>query len=119
MDQVITSRLRNGAEASAPILELAGEIDLAVAPGLDRQFESLFTAGATSVVVDLGDATFIDSTGLGVLVSALNRCQELGGQPHLIVTEPQILRVLRITGLADAFSLHTNRDEVGTDEGEL
>jgi len=47
-----------------------------------------------------------------VLVNALNRCQELGGQLHLIVTDPQILRVLGITGLTDVFSVHSSSDEL-------
>jgi len=61
----------------------------------------------------------LDSTALGVLVSAMNRCQEMGGQLHLIVTEPQILRVLTITGLDDVFSLHQSRDEVSPLTGDL
>jgi anti-sigma B factor antagonist len=103
-------------DMTMPTLAVAGEIDLAVAPNLHEQLEALLAAGATSLVVDLGDATFIDSTALGVLVNALNQCQELGGQLHLIVTEPQILRVLRITGLTTAFCLHESSDELDRSE---
>jgi anti-sigma B factor antagonist len=64
--------------------------------------------------VDLSDATFLDSTALGVLVSALNRSRELGGRVHLIVREPQILRVLSITGLDDQFDVHKDRSTLDT-----
>jgi anti-sigma B factor antagonist len=118
MDQTFTPPSpEGGAAMSLPTLEVGGELDLAVAPWLHDQLEALFVGGATSIVVDLTEATFLDSTALGVLVGALNRCRERDGQAHLIVTEPQILRVLTITGLTDAFSLHTSRDEL-QNEGE-
>ena len=92
-----------------PVLEVMGELDLAVAPWLSEQLDALFVGGASSVIVDLSAATFLDSTALGVLVGVLNRCNELGGRVHLVVTEPQILRVLSITGLRESFVIHENR----------
>jgi anti-sigma B factor antagonist len=101
-----------------PVLEVAGELDLAVAPWLRDQLDALFVGGASSLVIDMTDATFLDSTALGVLVAGLNRCSDRGGQMHLVVTEPQVLRVLRITGLTDAFTLHQSRSELlGGTEG--
>jgi anti-sigma B factor antagonist len=95
-----------------PTLEVTGELDLAVAPWLRDQIDALFVGGANSIVVDLSAATFLDSTALGVLVTALNRSRELGGRVHLIVHEPQILRVLQITGLDTEFSLHKDAAEL-------
>jgi anti-sigma B factor antagonist len=92
-----------------PVVEISGELDLAVAPSLGDQMDALFEEGAASIVVDLSGATFLDSTALGVLVGAVNRSKERGGRIHLVVTEPQILRVLSITGLSNAFSLHAGR----------
>jgi len=40
----------------------------------------------------------------------------LGGRLHLIVTEPQILRVLDITGLSTVFSIHSSSDELASDK---
>jgi anti-sigma B factor antagonist len=94
------------------VLEVAGELDLAVAPWLRDQIDALFVGGATSLVLDLSEATFLDSTALGVLVGALNRCKELGGHIDLVVSEPQILRVLSITGLSNEFALHKSRADV-------
>jgi anti-sigma B factor antagonist len=100
-------------------LEVQGELDLAVAPWLRDQLDALYVGGAASIVVDLSAATFLDSTALGVLVSALNRSRERGGLVHLIVQEPQILRVLTITGLQDEFRLHKDRVELQRNKGEL
>jgi anti-sigma B factor antagonist len=104
--------LSNGNNADLPVLEVSGELDLAVAPWLRDQLDALFVGGACSLILDLSAATFLDSTALGVLVGALNRCHDLGGSIHLIVTEPQILRVLTITGLSQSFSLHKDRAEL-------
>jgi anti-sigma B factor antagonist len=101
-----------------PTLVVEGELDLAVAPWLRDQLDALYVGGADSIVVDLSSATFLDSTALGVLVSALNRSRERGGLVHLIVQEPQILRVLTITGLEDEFALHKDRSELQRRKGE-
>jgi anti-sigma B factor antagonist len=120
MDHIITPPFPRGGELpELPTVALAGELDLAAAPGMHEQLDALLAAGTSSIVVDLADATFLDSTALGVLVNALNRCQESGGQLHLVVREPQILRVLAITGLTDAFSLHNSWDELYDEMGEL
>jgi anti-sigma B factor antagonist len=102
----------SSASSALPVLEATGELDLAVAPWLSDQLDALFVGGASSVIIDLSSATFLDSTALGVLVGALNRCNELGGRVHLVVTEPQILRVLSITGLSAEFVIHQNPAEI-------
>jgi anti-sigma B factor antagonist len=104
--------------SNLPTLVVEGELDLAVAPWLRDQLDALYVGGADSVVVDLSHATFLDSTALGVMVSALNRSRERGGVVHLIVQEPQILRVLTITGLEKEFALHKDRAELQRGKGE-
>jgi anti-sigma B factor antagonist len=97
-----------------PVIVLSGEIDLAVAPSLKERLDLLFTSGETTVVVDLLDATFLDSIALGVLVGALEQCRNNGGDLHLVVTEPRILKVLEITGLVGTFPIHSTVDSAPT-----
>jgi anti-sigma B factor antagonist len=102
-----------------PIVSLSGEIDLAQAPRVQEQLDRLADEGATTIVIDLRDATFLDSVALGVLVGALKRCRAAGGTVHLVVSEPRIVKVLRITGLLDEFSVHeTLASVVGEPGGE-
>jgi anti-sigma B factor antagonist len=79
------------------VLAITGEVDMASAPGLRDQLQQL---DARNVVIDLSGVTFIDSTGLGVLVAALKRSREAGG--HLVLRSPTraTRRVLDITGLS-------------------
>ena len=105
--------------AELPIIALAGEVDLAVAPGLQEQLDLLFSNGESTIVVDLLDATFLDSIALGVLVGALEQCRKSGGDLHLVVTEPRILKVLEITGLVNTFPIRSSRPESAADLGPV
>lgn len=94
-----------------PVVSAAGEIDVATAPPLRDRLQALTTSGRSTVVVDLLRVTFLDSTALGVLVGALKRCRESGGDLPLVITEPRILKVFEITGLTGVFSIHNSVDE--------
>ncbi len=94
-----------------PVLGVSGEIDVYTAPSLRERLLDLAQQGTTRVVVDLSAVSFVDSTGLGVLVSGLKRFREAGGDLVLVVVQPQILKVLEITGLTTVFSVHATVDD--------
>jgi anti-sigma B factor antagonist len=100
-----------------PVVALTGEIDLAVAPSLQKRLDLLLSRGSSTIVVDLLGATFLDSIALGVLVGTMDECRKAGGDLHLVVTEPRILKVLQITGLADTFPIHSTRQGSTIDQG--
>jgi anti-sigma B factor antagonist len=95
-----------GQASVPPVVHLEGEIDLAAAPALQQHLDDLIASGSSTIVVDLLDATFLDSVALGVLVGALERCRAAGGTLHLVVTNRRISKVLEITGLDKVFPLH-------------
>jgi anti-sigma B factor antagonist len=92
-------------EQGVPVLAVTGEIDVYTAPGLRERLVELVQAGTSRVIVDLTAVSFVDSTGLGVLVSGLKRCREAGGDLPLVVVQPQILKVFEITGLTAVFTI--------------
>jgi anti-sigma B factor antagonist len=65
--------------------------------------------GASSVVVDLTDTSFVDSTSLGVLLGGLKRQREDGGEMRIVVARPEIRRIFEITLLDQVFGLHETR----------
>ena len=87
------------------IVSVSGEIDVATAPELRDRLQAVTGSGRTTVV-DLLGVTFLDSTALGVLVGALKRSRESGGQLRLVLDQPRILKVFEITGLSDVFAIH-------------
>jgi anti-sigma B factor antagonist len=89
-----------------PVLEVRGELDVSTAPELRDRLVDLCERGCTLVIVDLTDVSFLDSTALGVLVSALKRLQDAGGDLQLVIAHPHVLKVFEITGLLDVFTVH-------------
>jgi anti-sigma B factor antagonist len=55
--------------------------------------------------------SFIDSTGLGVLVGAVRDVRAGGGDLRLVVTQPQIIRLLEITGLDEVFNVRSSTSD--------
>ena len=94
------------------VIHVAGEVDLASAPALDEQIAALMAHGPQQLVIDLSEVTFMDSTGLGVLVKALKRSRETGTRLDLIVTSERVLKVFAITGLDTVLPIHGSMESV-------
>lgn len=90
------------------LVELAGEIDLAVVPDLVTELEYAITQLSPHVVVDLTRVDFIDSSGLGALVMARRKAQDLGGEVALAGGGEQIRELLALTNLTELFPVHTS-----------
>ncbi len=100
-----------------PVLAVAGEVDVSTAPRLRQELVELAAAGNERVVVDLGLVEFLDSTGLGILVSGLKRFRTMGGDLLLVCTQPRVLKVFEITGLTRVFSIHESVPDAVTAAG--
>lgn len=93
------------------VLTLSGEVDLYTAPNLKQAIVDIVDDGCTSLVLDLEQVSFIDSSGLGVLISGLRRVKEHGGTLRLVCTKDSILKIFRITGLDKVFPVFATADE--------
>ncbi len=83
-----------------------GELDVATSPALRGELHSLVEQGARSIRLDLSGTTFIDSSGLGVLVGALKRLREAEGETiTLSGMQDQVRKVFEITGLTTLFAV--------------
>ncbi|MBN1192613.1 MAG: STAS domain-containing protein [Coriobacteriia bacterium] len=92
-------------------IALSGEVDVYTSPKLKKELADVANAGCLHIVVDLDNLNFIDSSGLGVLVSALRRVKENGGTLRLVCTKEGILKIFRITGLDKVFPLFETAEE--------
>jgi anti-sigma B factor antagonist len=104
----------NDSDPQRTIVAVTGEVDVYTAPLLREQLVSLADAGKQQIVVDLSAVEFLDSTGLGVLVAALNRFRRNQGDVELICRQQRILRVFEITGLNKVFTIRPSLDGAGT-----
>jgi anti-sigma B factor antagonist len=94
------------------MLTVEGEVDVYTAPLLRQKLVDLADSGTSRIIVNLEPVEFLDSTGLGVLVAALNRLRRQGGDVELICSQARILRVFEITGLTRVFTIHPSLDSV-------
>ncbi len=92
------------------VIALHGQADLHTAPELRSRIGSAIDGGVTSVVVDLSEATFIDSMTLGVLLGAVKRLRPSNGRVLVVCSDPHIRRVFEITLLDRVFSLFETRE---------
>jgi anti-sigma B factor antagonist len=93
------------------VVSVSGEVDLAVAPALDSHLSAALGQGQ-DIVVDLAEATFLDSVALGVLTWALEQSQEAGRGLFLIISDERVLRVFELTGLTGSFAIFETRADL-------
>ena len=91
-----------GHSAATPgwyVITVGGECDMNAAPSLSVAVEAAFRRGASMIVVDLNEATFIDSTAIGILLAARERLLRSGGTFEVVCSVPAVVRVLGIVGV--------------------
>jgi anti-sigma B factor antagonist len=102
LEFVISSRrLANGTF----VVAAGGEVDLYRAPELERALAVPLAEGVTQLVVDLSEATFVDSTALHVLLRAARQLDRETGELIVFVPDPNVRKVFEITGVGRFFSV--------------
>lgn len=87
------------------VLSIAGEIDAYTAPKLKETLLPL-TQGSTDIVkVDLTEVNYMDSTGLGVFISALKSTKESDSHMKLVNLNDRVYRLFKITGLTEIMDI--------------
>ena len=93
------------------VVAVRGEIDLFTAPEFKARIHDAIEAGRDLVVIDLTATTFIDSSSLGVLISAHRRLKGRGGRLVVVCDVPAVLSTFKITGLDSVLEMAGSRDE--------
>ena len=91
-----------------------GEIDAVTSPTLGKRLLALAEEGKVALVVDLSKVTFIDSTGIGVLVNTVRQLSNRRGHLVLVCPNERVLRPFEVTGLKDRLAITTSREEAVT-----
>jgi anti-sigma B factor antagonist len=100
------------AHADAVLVQLDGELDLASAPVLEGRLEGPEVAGAATVVLDLREVQFIDSTGLRTIFAAHSRCRQRGQELAVTRGSEQVQRLLSITRVGEHLRLIDTPEEI-------
>ena len=86
-------------EGDTLVLKLQGELDMASAPGLGRALSTALDAGPSVLTLDLAELTFLDSTGLRVLITACRRAGTQGCTFVIRSPSRSVLKTLQLTGV--------------------
>ena len=87
------------------VVTLEGEIDLNVTPALAGKFTPLIERQAEKIVVDLSGVTYMDSSGIAVLIDALQKVQAYGGKLILSGIRENVRKIFEIARLDKVFQL--------------
>jgi anti-sigma B factor antagonist len=96
-------------QSEPSIISLEGEIDLHESPNVRESLRPLIDNKAPRVYVDMAEVTYIDSSGLAVLIDAMQRIANYGGKFGLVGIRPAIRTILEIARLDQVFRVYPDR----------
>jgi anti-sigma B factor antagonist len=94
---------------TSALVVLAGEVDASTVGELYERFAELAREGVCHIALNLSDVSFMDSTGLSVLVSEQKRVESVGGEVVMFSPSRQVRKLFSITGLDSFFVVRPRR----------
>ena len=88
------------APEGATVLELEGRLDRFSAPSLRARVRDLLATGTSQLVIDLNEVEFLDSSGLGAMLSARKLTTEAGGGLRIARPNSELQLMLEMTALS-------------------
>jgi len=93
------------------ILDISGEIDLYNAPEIKDIINKLIEQKKYNVIINLKDVTYIDSSGIGALISSLSNLKKYQGGLKIINVFASVKKVFELTKLTSFFEIYDSEDE--------
>lgn len=91
--------IRSEREDDVHTIAIAGELDLATVEPVQRELERVEATDVLSIVLDLSDLTFMDSTGVRLVMMAAARSRANGNRLVLLRGQPAVQRVFELCGV--------------------
>ena len=104
-------RIHRWARPPWTLLSVGGDLDVAGAPELRQAVVTALNEGARDLILDISELDFVDSFGIGVIVGALKRARQRGGEVVLVCPVPRIRRVFELCDLDRIFVLHDSVED--------
>lgn len=92
--------------SSVPVLKLKGRLDAASARDFKEKIGLLSKENRVNLVIDMAEVDFVDSSGLGSLVSSLRTVNKQGGDIRLSALQNQVRSVFELTRLHRIFGIY-------------
>lgn len=98
-------------DGSTVVISIHGDADLRIASELKHRLGEVIDDAPSAIVLDLSEATFLDSMALGVFLGAMKRLRARGGRFRVVVPRAEIRRIFEMTLLDRVFELDVSRQD--------
>ena len=92
------------------VLKLEGRLDASSAKDIKEKVALLTKENRVKLVIDMGGIDFIDSSGLGSLISSLRSVNKLGGDIKISALQDQVRAIFELTRLHRIFGIYDDND---------
>jgi anti-anti-sigma factor len=92
-----------------PVIRAAGELDLGTVPELRTVVHEVTALSPRVLVFDFSGVQYMDSSGLGILVSAKRRLGAYSGEVAVVTASPLVLKALKLSGLDQIIGVYPER----------
>ncbi|MGM0369705.1 MAG: STAS domain-containing protein [Bacillota bacterium] len=93
------------------IVDLTGEFDLHTAGYFKEKIENYLDSEVNNLILNLQTIDFIDSSGIGAILSIYKKIEQRGGKMAIINISPTLKRVFEISGVLNVIDVYDNRRE--------
>jgi anti-sigma B factor antagonist len=105
--EIVTTKRPNGVAVVQP----AGRIDTHTASVFKDRIAEMIDSGYLWLVIDFGAVTFLDSTGLGTLVTSMKRVQRMGGDLRMAQVPYNVRMMIQLTSLQSHIPRYASVDD--------
>ncbi|MFR9797936.1 STAS domain-containing protein [Streptomyces sp. MS06] len=111
---VVTFKVTDGEQGEWAVLQVSGELDLMTSPVLRQRVHDMIAEGRHSLVLDLAEVWFCDSSGVGVLIATRRLIRSCRGRLRLVLPArgaeegSHVNRVLGALGVRRLFDVHAD-----------
>ena len=93
------------------VLDIQGEIDLYNAPEIKDAIQKLIEQQKYNIIINLEKVSYIDSSGIGALISSLSNLKKYQGSLKIINVYASVKKVFELTKLTSFFEIYDSEDE--------
>lgn len=97
--------------STVKILEPSGNLNATKGNELRREISDILSAGGEVILIDLKNVTFIDSSGLGALVAAMQSVRKANAKLFICSINDQVRMVFELTRIDRILNVYADRED--------
>lgn len=97
------------------VISITGSIDALTADQVTGHFDQELGQGNTRLVADLSNVAFMSSAGLRAILASLKQSRQMGGDLCLVAPQPDVERILKMSGFTSILKTYASVDEALAD----